>query len=846
MAREFRMGARIDMADGFSDPVSRMSRTTRQFGDAARSSGHNVDNMSRSAISGTGSLGAFTAGSRAAGLNARGLAGGVASVTASLMGLTSVLGIVMGMLTAVSLYHWLIDSNAEMEQFQNTLTVVLKSSERAAEMLEWASKFAAQTPFEIPQVVEATTKLEMYGISAQKTLGTIGDMASVMGKPLMQAVEAVADAQTGEIERLKEFGITKDMLIAQGTKMGTNVVDSKGTITDMVAFNAALFTLMEDRYKGGMEMQSKSFKGMISNVADFIGTMGREFGKPIFDRMKNGLANSLSFLDKIKENGTMEAITAKAQAFGISFADSFGAAFGLLGNILGQISDKVGAFMDNNAARFALIGATMGAGFALLSDYATPILNWLLDTAFPATLTALSAVGTAILAVAEFFIVYWQPIAPFVEGIAIAFGLLLGPGYAIIGMMYVAAQATRLWAAAQLFLNTTMLLNPTYWLVIGIGLLIGAGIWLVQNWGLIKSTAADVWDSCSNYIVGAWDTFTAFVSGAWDSFTGFLSQLAAGFVSFAKMAATAFLTVMYFINPFVYLGVKIAQNWGTLGPIFAGIWASITQPVVNVYNAVVNAFSNAWNYVVGIGSNIVSFYVNTWQQVIAGVVSFLGPIVDYIANIGMSIAAFFVNTWNTIVADIAAYFGPAVAAVTTVGQGITGYFGTLIDQAFTWGGNIIDTMLNGVLSAKDRLVNGFMSVFGEVRQLMPFSDAKQGPFSQLTYSGGAIMSTMAEGVTGNAGTLYGAMNDAFGQAPGIGDGGVSLTAGAVGSIPISASAAAQTAGGSRTTIGTLIGQLTITGTDKDAEQLANEIIEILHDRLSSASEIASAGMGALL
>lgn len=30
----------------------------------------------------------------------------------------------------------------------------------------------------------------------------IGDMAGVMNKDIMQAVEAVADAQTGELERL--------------------------------------------------------------------------------------------------------------------------------------------------------------------------------------------------------------------------------------------------------------------------------------------------------------------------------------------------------------------------------------------------------------------------------------------------------------------------------------------------------------------------------------------------------------------------------------------------------------------------------------------------------------------
>jgi len=95
-----------------------------------------------------------------------------------------------------------IGANANMEQYRNTLATVLKSWEKADQTLAWVEKFAAKTPFEIPELVEATARLETYGITAKDTLTDIGNMASVMGKPLMQAVEAVADAQTGELERL--------------------------------------------------------------------------------------------------------------------------------------------------------------------------------------------------------------------------------------------------------------------------------------------------------------------------------------------------------------------------------------------------------------------------------------------------------------------------------------------------------------------------------------------------------------------------------------------------------------------------------------------------------------------
>jgi phage tail tape-measure protein len=61
--------------------------------------------------------------------------------------------------------------------------------------MAWAVDFANKTPFETDAIVEATVRLSAYGLEAQKVMPAIGDMAAVMNKDVMQAVEAVADAQ---------------------------------------------------------------------------------------------------------------------------------------------------------------------------------------------------------------------------------------------------------------------------------------------------------------------------------------------------------------------------------------------------------------------------------------------------------------------------------------------------------------------------------------------------------------------------------------------------------------------------------------------------------------------------
>lgn len=342
MAREFIMGARVVLRDMFTNPVSSMRRASDAFRasvDRSRENMRRFQNQANQTAKKTRSL------------------------KESMQGLNGIIATVATGVATVAGYNWLVKSNADMETYRNTLAVVLKDEQKAIETLAWAEKFAASTPFEIPQIVEATTRMSAYGINAQKTLGIVGDMAAVMGKDLMQAVEAVADAQTGELERLKEFGITKKMIEDQAKLLGTNPVNNQGQITDMKAFNAALFTLMEKRFQGGMERQSKTFKGMLSNAADFIGTMGRTLGKPIFESLKQRLANTLALIERWKQEGKIDAWVANVQS-----------------------------------------------GAAQVWSYLQPVF------------TVIKAIGSAAIATGKFIYDNWNIIGPLVYGLAIAWG----------------------------------------------------------------------------------------------------------------------------------------------------------------------------------------------------------------------------------------------------------------------------------------------------------------------------------------------------------------------------------------------------------------------------------------
>lgn len=181
--------------------------------------------------------------------------------------LSGVIKRMMGVLGAGVTIKTAFEGASNIEQYRNTLETVLKDPVAAQKKLAWGSRLANRTPFETEEIISGLTKMQSYGMEGDRVLKStgktyiemIGDMASAMNKPFEQAVEALADSKTGELERLKEFGITKD----QGYG---DLFNNKGQKKDMKLFNKVLFELMDSKFGGAMEKQARTFKGAISTI----------------------------------------------------------------------------------------------------------------------------------------------------------------------------------------------------------------------------------------------------------------------------------------------------------------------------------------------------------------------------------------------------------------------------------------------------------------------------------------------------------------------------------------------------------------------------------------------------
>jgi phage tail tape-measure protein len=232
----------------------------------------------------------------------------------------------------------IISTTAKFEQFQIMLEGIEGSATKAKQSMDWVRKFAKTTPYELDQVMEAFVQLKAYGIDPiDGALAAAGDAAAGMSKPLMQAIEALADAQTGEFERLKEFGIRASV---QGNKVAFTYMKNgkeirKETKKTAAEMKDAITGIWSERFGGMMDRQSKTFSGMMSNLKDgWTDFMLRVGQAGVFDKVKAKLQGVVDWLNAKLDDGSIDKWATR------------------ISNRLGEVIDRIKGIDDADIGNF--------------------------------------------------------------------------------------------------------------------------------------------------------------------------------------------------------------------------------------------------------------------------------------------------------------------------------------------------------------------------------------------------------------------------------------------------------------------------------------------------------------
>ncbi len=189
-----------------------------------------------------------------------------------------------------------IGFNASMEQSAIAWTTLLKSGDAAKQMLDDLYKFAAATPFEFPELEQASKRLLAMGFAAKDIIPMmkdIGNAASALGAgafgmerivTALGQMRAKGKVSAEEMNQLAEMGVPAWQMLADA--MGKPIpvlmkMAEQGKISAQTMIDA-FRKFSQQNYGGMMEAQSRTFLGVLSTIRDNLRMTAATAFQPLF------------------------------------------------------------------------------------------------------------------------------------------------------------------------------------------------------------------------------------------------------------------------------------------------------------------------------------------------------------------------------------------------------------------------------------------------------------------------------------------------------------------------------------------------------------------------------------
>lgn len=514
-------------------------------------------------------------------------------------------------------------------------------------------------------------------------LTVLGDTGAAMGKDIMAAVEMMADAIVGENERLKEFGV-RGAVNKKSQEIEYTYTDKHGQQqmlsvdkNDREGIQRVLMSIFSEKYAGAMEKRSKTFNGILANMADTVDELQGKFMQAgPFNILKKNLQNKLDAMNRLSDSGKLER-------WGRETARYFNIISQLTTSIKNKIMGAMNALADFVGGWKVLGG--IAAGFASFFVFK----ELLVALALRLSIFHLAAVG-----VAGVFN-NWQTAIPAISRYFPALGAWLGDKI---------PQASARFTAAMDYVKAAM--RGEDWAI-------GSGFsGLVSQLGLI-TLGIDPLKAFS----GSWQWFKAILKQSWADISPLLSQLKQQFLSVSKAVGNWLQSHQGSIQSLLSAGLTKVLEWLSRGMAKLesmansgrlGQWLDETGASLGAFFSNLGGFING---VVKAGQAIGRFlsrmadFLGGWDKlgmVFAGgfVISALSGFLGGLAAIIQTIAI--LGSGLTVLAGLTAPMLGIVAAIAALIAGVAylwlnwdGVKASL--QESSWG-QVLLTAINTILS----------------------------------------------------------------------------------------------------------------------------------------------------
>lgn len=262
---------------------------------------------------------------------------------------------------------------AEMEGFTAQFKTLLGSVEEAKARMAELAKFAASTPFALPEIAAASRVLETLTNGMMSTgdgLRMVGDAAATAKRPFEEIAVVIGRVYAGiqqgsntigaEINRLIELG-----LVSNQTKIQLQGMMEQGMKGSQVW---AVVAADLDRFTGQMEAMSATLEGKISTLGDAWDELLRQFSEPIMETLKAETDRGITAL---------EDMSGAARAFGEEIVKTWNMVLAGLTLIVGTVVSLASAVAGAMNVSIETIKASAG----LMKDVLTSNFDGIVDRA---------------------------------------------------------------------------------------------------------------------------------------------------------------------------------------------------------------------------------------------------------------------------------------------------------------------------------------------------------------------------------------------------------------------------------------------------------------------------------
>ena len=612
---------------------------------------------------------------------------------------------------------------------------------------------------------QALTLEELYGIDMNETLRGVNSLMKQYGMTAQEAMDYIVRGTQNGLDKTNE--------------LGDNLSEYAGKFEQAGYSASEYFQLLQNGLQGGaynLDKVNDAINEVTTRLAD--GTIGDAIDlysqktQSLFLAWQNGEATQKQVIDSIVADianctNEQQALNMAAEAFG-TMAEDGNLKFITSLTSVGETYDSVAGSAENLFSQTQTPMQEMEANTRKLQQALVPLGEKIVELAN----VVLPPLVVIITAVSEVFGMLPEPVQNFV----IILGALLVAFTALTPV--IAALAVSFGA-----LNISLL--PVIGIIAGVAAAIAGIIAIVKNWGAITEWFGNLWQAVSQKLMelwnGLWSQVSAFFTNTWNAIlqNPIVQLVVTTITSLWENAKNTLQGIWSGICDIAAGAWELLKNV-ILAPVLLlidlvmGNFSQLASDAANIWNNIKNAAAQIWSGI----RQVVTSAASGLKQGVETVLSALSQFASQIWSAMKQTASFVWNGIKTTVVNIASALREAAVSafqrmVSGIGSALSGLYSVVSNgfssairfitglpgQAFQWGKDFIQGLINGISSMIQGVINTVSGLADRIRSFLHFSAPDEGPLADYETWMPDFMKGLASGIEKNRDLVEKAVRD---------------------------------------------------------------------------------------